>query len=118
MEAHARLLTLDTMHLQAAYDANGAPTKALTGFAAKNGVAAEGVRREADAKGVEYMWATRKQAGRAAAEVHSLAPPLRTTLQLCTCRERIMHTPLSNVEQPACMAAPLLSVCHCMLHAA
>ena len=58
--------------LQAAYDAAGAPTKALAGFAAKNGVSVEDVRREADGKGTEYIWAVRKQAGRPAAEVQSL----------------------------------------------
>jgi hypothetical protein len=67
------MLLLPRMVAQAAYDASGAHTKALTGFAAKSGVAVEDVRRVADAKGVEYIWATRKQAGRAAAEVTLLA---------------------------------------------
>jgi hypothetical protein len=54
---------------QAAFGQDGQPTKALIGFAAKNGVGAEDVTREADAKGVEYVFAIRKQAGRHAAEV-------------------------------------------------
>lgn len=55
--------------MQAAYGKDGQPTKALTGFANKNGVDVGEVTREADAKGTEYVWAVRKQAGRPAAEV-------------------------------------------------
>lgn len=55
--------------MQAAYGTHGQPTKALSGFAAKNGVSVDDVTREADAKGVEYVFALRKQAGRHAAEV-------------------------------------------------
>ena len=36
---------------------------------AKNGVDLAACSREADAKGVEYVWAVRKQIGRHAAEV-------------------------------------------------
>lgn len=54
---------------QAAFGPSGQPTKALAGFAAKNGVSVEDVTREADAKGTEYVWAVRKQQGRPAAEV-------------------------------------------------
>ncbi len=57
------------MHFQVAYGKDGEPTKALTGFAAKNGVAVEDCTRQADAKGVEYVWAMTKQEGRHAAEV-------------------------------------------------
>jgi glycyl-tRNA synthetase beta subunit len=63
------LLTELHVSMQAAFGPDGKPTKALTGFAAKNGVAAEDVTREADSKGTEYVWAVRKQAGRHAAEV-------------------------------------------------
>ncbi|CAL8470617.1 g10159 [Coccomyxa elongata] len=54
---------------KAAFGPDGQPTKALAGFAAKNGVSVEDVTREADAKGTEYVWAVRKQQGRHAAEV-------------------------------------------------
>ncbi|EIE22621.1 hypothetical protein COCSUDRAFT_53607 [Coccomyxa subellipsoidea C-169] len=54
---------------KAAYGPDGQPTKALMGFAAKNGVSIEEVTREADSKGTEYVWAVRRQAGRHAAEV-------------------------------------------------
>lgn len=37
-----------------AFDAEGAPTKALEGFCRKNGVDPADVIREADAKGTEY----------------------------------------------------------------
>ena len=57
------------MRDQVAYGKTGEPTRALTGFAAKNGVALEQCTREADAKGVEYIWAATKQEGRHAAEV-------------------------------------------------
>lgn len=56
---------------QVAYGKDGAPTKALTGFAAKNGVELEECTKEADAKGVEYVWAVRQQSGRHAAEVRT-----------------------------------------------
>ena len=48
---------------------DGMPTKALEGFCKKNGVAAEAVVRETDAKGTEYVWAVVKDEGRSAAEV-------------------------------------------------
>ncbi|KXZ51509.1 hypothetical protein GPECTOR_12g472 [Gonium pectorale] len=52
-----------------AFAADGTPTKALEGFCRKNGVDAASVTREPDAKGVEYVYAVVKDAGRAAAEV-------------------------------------------------
>lgn len=54
---------------KAAFDASGAPTKALEGFCRKNGVSADAVVREADAKGVEYCWVEVKDAGKPAAQV-------------------------------------------------
>lgn len=54
-----------------AYDARGAPTPALLGFCKKNGVTVEDCFADADAKGVEYVWAEVKQAGRPAAEVRA-----------------------------------------------
>lgn len=63
---------------QVAYGKDGEPTKALTGFAAKNGVNIADCTIEADAKGVEYVWAVQKQKGRHAAEVTTSIrlPPL------------------------------------------
>ncbi|KAK9839286.1 hypothetical protein WJX81_005719 [Elliptochloris bilobata] len=52
-----------------AFGADGAPSKALTGFCAKIGADPAGVEARADAKGVEYVWATRREPGRPAAEV-------------------------------------------------
>lgn len=52
-----------------AYAASGEPTPALLGFCKKNGVTVEDCFAEADAKGVEYVWAEVKQVGRSAAEV-------------------------------------------------
>lgn len=57
---------------KAAFDASGAPTKALEGFCRKNGVSGDAVVREADAKGVEYCWVEVKDAGKPAAEVRGL----------------------------------------------
>lgn len=54
---------------KAAFDASGAPTKALEGFCRKAGVSPDAVVREADAKGVEYCWVEVKDAGKPAAEV-------------------------------------------------
>ena len=42
------------------------PTKALEGFCRKNNVDASQVTRETDGKGVEYVFALVKDAGRAA----------------------------------------------------
>lgn len=55
--------------LQVAYGSDGSPSKALLGFCKKNGVQADSVVTEADAKGTEYMWAVVQQPGRAAAQV-------------------------------------------------
>ncbi|PNW77355.1 hypothetical protein CHLRE_10g433000v5 [Chlamydomonas reinhardtii] len=53
-----------------AFAADGVtPTKALEGFCRKNGVEAGAVFKEADPKGVEYVWAVVKDAGRPAVEV-------------------------------------------------
>jgi glycyl-tRNA synthetase beta subunit len=41
----------------------------LEGFCRKNGVSADAVVREADAKGVEYCWVEVKDAGKPAAQV-------------------------------------------------
>lgn len=54
---------------KAAFDASGAPTKALEGFCRKAGVSVDSVLRELDAKGVEYCWVEVKDAGKPAAEV-------------------------------------------------
>ena len=69
---------------QVAYGKDGEPTKALTGFAAKNGVDIADCVKEADAKGVEYIWAVQKQKGRHAAEVATsiLLPPLNYSLHV------------------------------------
>jgi glycyl-tRNA synthetase beta subunit len=56
---------------KAAFDASGAPTKALEGFCRKAGVPVESVTREADAKGVEYCYVEVKDAGKSAVEVSS-----------------------------------------------
>ena len=63
------MFSLPPVYSQVAYGTDGEPTKALTGFAAKNGVALEDCTKEADAKGVEYVWALTRQEGRHAAEV-------------------------------------------------
>lgn len=55
--------------LKVAYDAAGAPTPALLGFCKKNNVPVEDCYAEADAKGVEYVWAEVKQEGKGAHEV-------------------------------------------------
>lgn len=68
---------------KAAFDASGAPTKALEGFCRKAGVSVDAVTREADAKGVEYCWVEDKDAGKPAAQVrHSSVIPAVTWL-LC-----------------------------------
>ena len=81
---------------QAAYGKDGGPTKALAGFAAKNGVDVGSVRTEADAKGVEYIWALRRQAGRPAAEVraHALCFVRQITRRPCP-PERRLTTPIA-----------------------
>ena len=68
-----------------AYGKDGEPTKALTGFAAKNGIDIADCTKEADAKGVEYVWAVQKQKGRHAAEVATsiLSPPSLHTSLVC-----------------------------------
>eukprot|EP00192_Tetraselmis_astigmatica_P002230 CAMPEP_0117679166 /NCGR_PEP_ID=MMETSP0804-20121206/17675_1 /TAXON_ID=1074897 /ORGANISM="Tetraselmis astigmatica, Strain CCMP880" /LENGTH=1066 /DNA_ID=CAMNT_0005488581 /DNA_START=94 /DNA_END=3295 /DNA_ORIENTATION=- len=48
---------------------DGEPTKALLGFAKKNGVDVDAVILEADVKGVEYCFAEVRSEGRSAAEV-------------------------------------------------
>ncbi|MCW5807694.1 MAG: glycine--tRNA ligase subunit beta [Deltaproteobacteria bacterium] len=53
-------------YLNIALDANGAPTPALLGFAAKNGLAVEALERSSDAKGERFV-ARREQPGQAAA---------------------------------------------------
>ncbi len=57
---------------KSAFGADGQPTKALEGFCRKNGVDPASVTREADAKGVEYVYAVVRDAGRPAAEVRRL----------------------------------------------
>ncbi|KAF8057144.1 EDD1 [Scenedesmus sp. PABB004] len=54
---------------KAAYDATGAPSKALEGFCRKAGVPVDAVTVEADAKGVEYCWVQQADAGKPAVEV-------------------------------------------------
>jgi glycyl-tRNA synthetase beta subunit len=54
---------------KAAFDAAGAPTKALEGFCRKAGVDVASVTREPDAKGVEYCYVEVKDAGKSAVEV-------------------------------------------------
>ena len=75
----SQTVTEPPVHVQVAYGKDGQPTKALTGFAAKNGVALKDCTREADTKGVEYIWAMTRQEGRHAAEV-SLNEP-------CSCSQ-------------------------------
>ncbi|HWW20519.1 MAG TPA: glycine--tRNA ligase subunit beta [Steroidobacteraceae bacterium] len=41
--------------LAQAFDADGAPTRAAAGFAQSNGVSVDALRRERDAKGIEYL---------------------------------------------------------------
>lgn len=53
-------------YLNIALDANGAPTPALLGFAAKNGLAVEALERSSDAKGERFV-ARREQPGQATA---------------------------------------------------
>ena len=55
--------------LQVAFGPDGSPSKALLGFCKKNGVQADSVFVEADAKGTKYVWAVVKQPGEAAIEV-------------------------------------------------
>jgi glycyl-tRNA synthetase beta chain len=60
---------------QVAFDAEGNPTRAAAGFAAKNGVEVSALsRREVDGKKGEYVVCTRREPGRPAEEV--LAAPL------------------------------------------
>lgn len=56
-------------HLQVAFGADGEATKALAGFCKKNGVQVEDAIREADAKGVEYVWAVKHLQGLPAGQV-------------------------------------------------
>lgn len=63
---------------KAAYTADGAPTKALEGFCKKNGVTPADCSLEADAKGVEYVWATVPTTGQSAAA--ALIPELSKVL--------------------------------------
>lgn len=62
-----------------AFAADGAPTKALEGFCKKNNVTLADITRAADAKGVEYVFANIKDAGRSAAEVGEVAGRLVAT---------------------------------------
>ena len=55
--------------VQVAFSVEGAPTKALEGFCKKNGLTPEDVSRQADTKGVKYVWATVRQPGQSAAKV-------------------------------------------------
>lgn len=55
-------------YLNIGLDANGAPTPALTGFAAKNGVAVEELQRTRDAKGERFV-VRRERPGRPTAEL-------------------------------------------------
>lgn len=57
---------------QVAFNEDGSPSKALAGFCKKNGVAEADVSVEADGKGVEYVWASKQDGGRSAAEVRHL----------------------------------------------
>ena len=59
---------LNYIRQQVAFNADGAPSKALVGFCAKNGADPAAVETRSDAKGVEYVWATRREPGRPAAE--------------------------------------------------
>lgn len=65
---------------QAAFGADGAPSRALEGFCKKNGVSADDVTREADGKGTEYVWAVVRSRGRPAAEVCDLIVSLHSPL--------------------------------------
>lgn len=55
--------------MQVAFGPDGSPSKALLGFCKKNGVQADSVVTEADAKGTQYVWVVVKQPGRATGEV-------------------------------------------------
>ncbi|GMH40665.1 hypothetical protein BSKO_08569 [Bryopsis sp. KO-2023] len=52
-----------------AFDDSGEPSKALLGFCKKNNISADSVTKEADAKGVEYVYAMVRDEGKSAAEV-------------------------------------------------
>ena len=64
-----RALSQGVMPWQAAYGKDGMPSKALLGFCARVGVDTSAVDHEADSRGTEYIWATRQEVGRPAAEV-------------------------------------------------
>lgn len=66
---------------QVAFNADGAPSKALVGFCAKNGADPAAVETRSDAKGVEYVWATRREPGRPAAEARPVHCSRRTSRQ-------------------------------------
>ncbi|DBA71104.1 TPA: hypothetical protein ACH3X2_011520 [Trebouxia sp. C0005] len=59
-----------------AFGPDGSPSKALLGFCKKNGVQADSVVTEADAKGTQYVWVVVKQPGRATGEVLAEELPL------------------------------------------
>ena len=65
----------------AAFSKDGAPTRALTGFCTKNGVDPAAVTLEADAKGVDYVWASVREEGRpAAVALESELPSLLSSI--------------------------------------
>ena len=74
---------------QVAFGADGSPSKALEGFCKKNGVSLKDVTTEADAKGINYVWAVVKSKGRPAAEVCAqlILPPQILGSQSCGATE-------------------------------
>ena len=60
---------------KAAYDVGGNPTKALEGFCRGQGVSTDDTEKREDEKGVEYVYAFKKEVGAGAIEVLSAALP-------------------------------------------
>ena len=60
---------------RAAFDDSGTPTKALEGFCRGQGVSPDDIERREDDKGVEYVYAHKKEVGSGAIEVFSAALP-------------------------------------------
>ena len=85
--------------LQVAFSAEGAPTKALEGFCKKNRITPEDVSRQADAKGVEYVWATVRQPGQSAAQVGTVQGRLVGT---CTPKGPVCLTAQQTARRACC----------------
>ena len=59
---------------RAAFDDDGAPTKALEGFCRGQGVSPDDVERREDEKGVEYVYVHKKEIGNGAIEKNGIRP--------------------------------------------